>query len=192
MTIVNKIKELREKYPYKTALVDITTGDKLTFSHMDIKSDRICTYFEKSGFRKGDKVVIFMPVGVEFYLILLAILKMGLIAVIIDIHTEPEYMNRYCGIVSAEGIITDKMTLLKGILLKNIRKIKKKISYKKMIENSENLPVFKRKKPKKYEKEEKEIDENTPALISFTDKNIENPKIVVKTHGFFIEQYNIL
>lgn len=195
MTIINKIKELREKYPYKTALVDIKTGNKLTFSHMDIKSDRICTYFEKNGFKKGDKIVIFMPIGLEFYLTLMAIFKMGLVAVIMEADKEMECVDRYCGAVSAEGILADRITLFKGILLKNIRKIKKKINYKKMIESSETLPVIVKKKPKKYEKEEKEINENSPALIKFTDITDIGEKIfktVMGTHGFLFGQYNVL
>ena len=42
MTIISKIKELKEKYPEKAALIDVKTGSRITFSQIDDKSDRIC------------------------------------------------------------------------------------------------------------------------------------------------------
>ena len=47
MTIISKIKELREKYPEKTALIDVKTGSRVTFSQIDDKSDRICIYLKE-------------------------------------------------------------------------------------------------------------------------------------------------
>ena len=46
MTIISKIKELREKYPEKAALIDVKTGSRVTFSQID-DSDRICIYLKK-------------------------------------------------------------------------------------------------------------------------------------------------
>ena len=66
MTIADKIKELKDRHPYKTALVDLKTGDKANFNHIDVKSDKICTYLENKGFKKGDKIVVFVPIGVGF------------------------------------------------------------------------------------------------------------------------------
>ena len=35
MTIISKMKELREKYPDKVALIDVKTGSEVTFSQID-------------------------------------------------------------------------------------------------------------------------------------------------------------
>ncbi len=192
MMITDKIKELKEKCPYKTALVDIKTKNKITFSQMDIRSDKICTYFEKKGLKKGDKIVIFIPIGVEFYLILTAILKMGMQAVFIDPYADTEYINKCCETVSPEGIVGSGKTILKGFFLKGIRKIRKKINYVKMLEQAEGLPPMKKKKIKKYERIEEQINEKTPALISFTNENTDFPKVITKTQGFLLGQYNVL
>ena len=132
MTIISKMKELREKYPERTALIDEKKGNKITFSEFDDKSDRIYSYLKEKKFRKRDKVVVFVPIGIEFYLILTAIFKMGLQAVFIDPYAGIEHINRCCEMISPEGIIGSGKTLLKGFFLKGIRKIGKKINYEKL------------------------------------------------------------
>ncbi len=185
MTIISKMKELKDKYPEKTALIDVKTGSKITFREFDAKSDRICSYLKGKKFRKGDKVVVFVPIGIEFYLILTAIFKMGLQAVFIDPYAGIEHINRCCEMISPEGIIGSGKTLLKGFFLKGIRKIGKKINYEKIIEKAEKTKVT-------NNIEYEEIDENTPALISFTSGSTGFPKIITRTHGFLLGQHNVL
>ena len=185
MTIISKMKELREKYPERTALIDEKKGNKITFSEFDDKSDRIYSYLKEKKFRKRDKVVVFVPIGIEFYLILTAIFKMGLQAVFIDPHAGIEHINRCCEMISPEGIIGSGKTLLKGFFLKGIRKIGKKINYEKIIEESEKTKIT-------NNIEYEEIDENTPALISFTSGSTGFPKIIMRTHGFLLGQHNVL
>ncbi len=52
MTIIDKMKELKKQYPDKTALFDLKTGNKLTFSEIDEKSDKICSYLKKKRIKK--------------------------------------------------------------------------------------------------------------------------------------------
>ena len=163
MTIISKIKELREKYPEKAALIDVKTGSRVTFSQIDDKSDRICIYLKEKKFRKGDKIVVFVPIGIEFYLILMAIFKMGLQAVFIDPYAGLEHINRCCEMISPEGIIGSGKTLLKGFFLKGIRKIDKKINYMKMIKETEKITSI-------NNLEFKEINEN---LKNQLDKSME-------------------
>lgn len=185
MTIISKMKELKDKYPEKTALIDTKTGSKITFREFDAKSDRICSYLKGKKFRKGDKVVVFVPIGIEFYLILTAIFKMGLQAVFIDPYAGIEHINRCCEMISPEGIIGSGKTLLKGFFLKGIRKIGKKINYEKIMKEAEIISFT-------NVMEDKEINENTPALISFTSGSTGFPKIIMRTHGFLLGQHNVL
>ena len=191
MTIVDKIKELRSLYPDKTALFDLNTGKKITFTQIDEKSNYVCDYLRKKNFKKGDKIVVFIPIGVEFYLILTAIFKMGLQAVFIDPYAGIEHINKCCEMISPDGIIGSRKTLLKGFFLKGIRKIGKKINYIKMMEHSEKLSIYEKNKNQKIIQNEK-IDGSTPALISFTSGSTGFPKIIMRTHEFLLGQHNVL
>ena len=191
MTIIDKIKDLRKQYPDNTALFDLKTGNKITFTQIDTKSDEICRYLIQKGFQKGNKIVVFVPIGIEFYLILTAIFKMGLQAVFIDPYAGIEHINKCCKMISPDGIIGSGKTLLKGFFLKGIRKIGKKINYIKMMEHSEKLSIYEKNKNQKKIQNEK-IDGNTPALISFTSGSTGFPKIIMRTHEFLLGQHNVL
>ena len=191
MTIIDKIKDLRKQYPDNTALFDLKTGNKITFTQIDTKSDEICRYLIQKGFQKGNKIVVFVPIGIEFYLILTAIFKMGLQAVFIDPYAGIEHINKCCEMISPDGIIGSGKTLLKGFFLKGIRKIGKKINYIKMMEHSEKLSTYKKNKNQKKIQNEK-IDGSTPALISFTSGSTGFPKIIMRTHEFLLGQHNVL
>lgn len=191
MTIIDKIKDLRKQYPDNTALFDLKTGNKITFTQIDTKSDEICSYLTQKGFKKGNKIVVFVPIGIEFYLILTAIFKMGLQAVFIDPYAGIEHINKCCEMISPDGIIGSGKTLLKGFFLKGIRKIGKKINYIKMMEHSEKLSTYKKNKNQKKIQNEK-IDGSTPALISFTSGSTGFPKIIMRTHEFLLGQHNVL
>mgnify|MGYP000859930208 FL=1 len=180
MTIVDKIKELRSLYPDKTALFDLNTGKKVTFTQIDEKSNYVCDYLRKKNFKKGDKIVVFIPIGVEFYLILTAIFKMGIQAAFIDPYAGIEHINKCCEMISPDGIIGSMKTLLKGFFLKGIRKIGKKINYIKVMKYSEKFLI------------NEKIEENTPALISFTSGSTGFPKIIMRTHKFLLGQHNVL
>ena len=191
MTIIDKIKDLRKQYPDNTALFDLKTGNKITFTQIDTKSDEICSYLIQKGFEKGNKIVVFVPIGIEFYLILTAIFKMGLQAVFIDPYAGIEHINKCCEMISPDGIIGSGKTLLKGFFLKGIRKIGKKINYIKMMEHSKKLSIYEKNKNQKIIQNEK-IDGNTPALISFTSGSTGFPKIIMRTHEFLLGQHNVL
>ena len=180
MTIVDKIKELRSLYPDKTALFDLNTGKKVTFTQIDEKSNYVCDYLRKKNFKKGDKIVVFIPIGVEFYLILTAIFKMGIQAVFIDPYAGIEHINKCCEMISPDGIIGSRKTLLKGFFLKGIRKIGKKINYIKVMKYSEKFLI------------NEKIEEDTLALISFTSGSTGFPKIIMRTHKFLLGQHNVL
>ena len=191
MTIIDKIKDLRKQHPDNTALFDLKTGNKITFTQIDTKSDEICSYLIQKGFEKGNKIVVFVPIGIEFYLILTAIFKMGLQAVFIDPYAGIEHINKCCEMISPDGIIGSGKTLLMGCFWKGIRKIGKKIKYIKMLEHSEILSTYEKNKNQKIIQNEK-IDGSTPALISFTSGSTGFPKIIMRTHEFLIGQHNVL
>ena len=182
MTIIDKIREVKSKFPNKTAIIDLKNNTEATFSQIDTQSEAVYNYLKKNNFSKGDKVVLFVPISLKFYIILIGILKMGMQVVFIDPYAKINHINKCCEMISPNAIIGSKKVLFLGNFLKEIRKIPIKIDYKNILKDSKYHEIS----------DDYEISKDTPALISFTSGSTGFPKIIMRTHGFLLGQHNVL
>jgi long-chain acyl-CoA synthetase len=77
-----------QRYPGKTALV--FEEQKLTYSQIDRDCNRLANALLDSGVRRGDRVVICLPTGVDAVLAIFATLKAGAVFVIVNHTTKSE------------------------------------------------------------------------------------------------------
>ena len=56
----------------------------VSFAALNERVDAVVSSFEKNGLRPGDKVLIAVPLSIETYVIMLAILKAGLVVMFVD------------------------------------------------------------------------------------------------------------
>ncbi|EDS37635.1 AMP dependent coa ligase [Culex quinquefasciatus] len=73
-----------EKYPNNEAIVSCHQAQRLTYSDVLEKVDRIAASFYQLGLKKGDRVGIWAPNGTQFYLSTLAAARAGMISVVIN------------------------------------------------------------------------------------------------------------
>ena len=75
-----EVDKFAEAAPDRTAVYCVSPDDKvqkLTYSELRKKSNRLANGFVKSGITKGKRVLVLLPRGVEPYVIYLALLKVG-------------------------------------------------------------------------------------------------------------------
>lgn len=107
MTITDKLKGLKSEYPEKIALVDLRNRREASFSEIDTESERAASYLRNAGFKEGDRIILFIPVSIDFYIVLLALFKMGIQAVFIDPYAGISHINKCSSLISPKGIIGD-------------------------------------------------------------------------------------
>ncbi len=86
------LKKTQEKYPYKRAVVYPAGRDKkgrvlysqLTFTQLEEQSDQLAFGLERIGISRGTRTVLMVTPGIEFFLIIFAMLKVGAVPVIVD------------------------------------------------------------------------------------------------------------
>jgi len=66
------------KHGDKTALVDAVTDDKLTYNELLSKARKLAAFFHKRGYRKGDKLALHVPNCIEYQVIILGGLAIGM------------------------------------------------------------------------------------------------------------------
>ena len=71
-----------EKYPQRIAI--IYKNKEITFGQLSDEVQRTAAYFTQKGIRKGDRVLVFVPMSINLYRIVLALFSMGTTAVFLD------------------------------------------------------------------------------------------------------------
>lgn len=77
-----------EKYPGKTALV--AGGERYTYADVDAMASRVAAALEASGFRRGDRAVVFLDNSLEAVVSLFGVLKAGGVFVMVNPSMKAE------------------------------------------------------------------------------------------------------
>ena len=96
MTIYTNISlgltKAKEKYPHKRAVVYPEGRDKkgrvsysqMTFTQLDQQSDKLAFGLEKIGIIRGTRTILMVPPGMDFFITIYAMLKVGAVPVVVD------------------------------------------------------------------------------------------------------------
>ncbi|MBU2480697.1 MAG: AMP-binding protein [Proteobacteria bacterium] len=92
INISDGLKKTQEKHPYKRAVVYPHKRDKngrvtysqMTFTQLEQQSDRLAFGLEKIGITRGVRTVLMVTPGMEFFVIIFAMLKVGAVPVVVD------------------------------------------------------------------------------------------------------------
>lgn len=177
--IVSLVIKNAEKYPEKAALIE---GNKqISYSELVLDVKKIAKTLKQNNILKGDRVLIFVPMSIELYKIVLAVFYVGAIAVFVDSWADKVRIENATKTAACKGFIGISRSVLL-LKLKEIRNIPVKlfVGINKLISESEELPEI------------ENVDYNDTALITFTTGSTGIPKGANRTHGFLYEQHKVL
>ncbi|EHQ30282.1 AMP-binding protein [Mucilaginibacter paludis] len=165
--------EAAKKHPLKTAI--IAQGKRIHFGGLAAEVERTAQYFLKKGIGKGDRVLVFVPMGVNLYRIVLALFKIGATAVFLDEWVSKQRMEECCKVAQCKAFIGIAKARILAFLSAELRKIPIKlgVGYK---EAGPKMPI------------PVTTTEDT-ALITFTTGSTGTPKAALRTHGFLYHQF---
>lgn len=202
MTIYTNIalglKQTQEKYPHKRAVVYPQGRDKhgrvlysqITFSQLEKESDRLAFGLERIGISRGARTILMVPPGMEFFIIIFAMFKVGAVPVVVDPGMGIDRMLQCLNQGKPKAFIgIEKAHLLRKL----------KPSYFKSVKHW--VTVGKRWFWGGYTLDQLMTDTHTPypiaqttrnetAAIAFTTGSTGPAKGVIYTHGNFEAQIN--
>jgi acyl-CoA synthetase (AMP-forming)/AMP-acid ligase II len=176
MNITTLFHDAAKKFPQHFALIHQT--QILTYSEFEERITETAAYFTHKGIAKGDRVLVFVPMSIDLYRILLALLEIGAVAVLLDEWVSRERMELCCRIAKCKGFIAPPKIRVLSFLSKEIRSIPIKLSIKGRVPG-QNINIM-------------QCSEEDSALITFTTGSTGIPKAADRSHGFLKQQFTAL
>jgi len=163
------------KYPDKIALVE--QGNAIRYHELALEVRHTAAYFENKGIAPGDRVLVFIPMGIQLYRVVLALFYLGATAVFLDEWSDRRRLDNCCKIADCKAFVGHWKAHLLRLLSSQIRRIPIKLTLKYSREDLSTLAA---------------TDEQAAALITFTTGSTGTPKAAVRTHAFLLEQFKAL
>jgi len=141
-------------------------GEAISYDQLALRSGRLAASLRQQGVRRGDRVLVALPVGIELYLAIAALWRLGAVIVF------PEPAMGFAGVRRAVEIAAPSAVLVGGVyrllpLLVPQLWGTRRLSFA----AAEGDPL-------------EALGPEHPALISFTSGSTGRPKAIVRSHGF--------
>lgn len=160
----------------------------LTYEELHRASSSIAAQLRQSGLQPGAHVLIFHPVSIELYAVLLGIFRLGLTAVFVDPGQTREFMASCCRLVKPGAFIGSPRAHLLRLLCGEVRRIPRRFHTGGLVPGSQKLVLNSRAGdiPPVVEQDA------APALVTFTSGSTGAPKGIARSHAFLMAQHAAL
>lgn len=188
MTIGDRLSQQVRERPGAPALVDDRAGRVLTFAELDNEVGRAAAWLQSLGLRRGQAVLVFVPMSADLYVALLALFRLGAVALFLDPSAGRAHLEQCCARWAPDALLAIPKAHLLRLTSPALRRIPLKISL--------GLPLpGARRWPSRWGERNLEGSPAEPAdaaLVTFTSGSTGVPKAAVRTHAFLLAQYHAL
>lgn len=161
----------------------------LSFADLDAASAQAAGLLRAGGLAPGDGVLVLLPMSADLYVALLAVLRLGMVALILDPSGGREHIERCCALYPPQALIAGARAHLLRLLCPALRRIRHKISVGVPVPGAVSWERIGRTPPLPMVHV---CDPTTPALLTFTSGSTGRPKAAVRSHGFLRAQHHAL
>jgi acyl-coenzyme A synthetase/AMP-(fatty) acid ligase len=188
MNAIELLRSRAAEFPDAPAIIDARCGRSRVFSFSELEraSARAAGLLHAAGLRPGDGVLVLLPMSADLYIALLAIFRLGMVALILDPSAGRDHTERCCALYPPQALIASTRAHLLRLCSPALRRIPCKVSVGFPVPGAvswrhiDRTPAFPTTHP---------CDPATPALLTFTSGSTGRPKAAVRSHGFLLAQY---
>lgn len=175
--IIDLFYEAAAAHPGKIAIIE--KQQQISFSVLEQEVKLTAAYFLQKGIKTGDRVLVFVPMSIDLYRIVLSLFHIGATAVFLDEWVSKQRMEESCKVAQCHAFIGIQKARIFTFFSGELRKIPIKlgVGYSKKqvhtIAKADALP-------------------QDTALITFTTGSTGIPKAAKRTHEILYNQFAAL
>lgn len=191
MNIAEVFLEQAGRRPNDVAIVDYRRGERrqMSFRELNEATARTAALFARAGLRAGDAVLIFQPMSAELYVTLIAIFRLGLVAMFLDPSAGRRHIERCCAMHPPRAWVATPRAHWLRLVSAPLRRIPIKYSTGMALPGAAALTTAARLPPLTLVAPG---GQEAPALLTFTSGSTGAPKAALRTHGFLLAQHRVL
>ena len=177
--------------PHTPAILDTHHGrDRVTtFAELELAAARGAALLWSAGLRAGDPVLVFQPMSVELYAVLIAIFRLGLVPMFVDPSAGRAHLEQCCAITPPAAFIGSPRAHLLRLLSPALRRIPRHFVVGPALPGAQPWSAAAQCAPHASIYTPKPDDS---ALITFTSGSTGQPRTAVRSHAFLLAQYRVL
>lgn len=175
MNIVNLFLSASERYPNNVAIIE--KDKQISYAELSKGVQETAAYFASMGVKSGDRVLVFVPMSIDLYRVVLALFYIGATAVFLDEWVSKKRLEVCCKLADCKGFIGVFKARVFAFFSSELRQIPIKLSMSKQFSNVHD-PL--------------DVPLSQTALITFTTGSTGIPKAADRTHEFLKEQFDAL
>ncbi len=175
--------------PNALAIADPRQSKTLTFAELNDAAQRAATLLKRSHLQFGDAALVFQPMSADLYVTILALFKLGMVAMFVDPSAGIAHLERCCQLYPPQALIASSKAHLLRLRSASLRRIPHKFAI--------GIPVpgaipWSRAYACVPDPTLATCAPDHPALITFTSGSTGQPKAAVRSHQFLQIQHRVL
>lgn len=190
MNILSILSEHARRWPDRPALV--MAGESITYSGLRERTDRASAGLRSQGLRPGDRAIVMIPMSIDLYVGMLALLDLGAIAVFVDPWIGWRQIAAFAAFAEPRAYLGVPRSHVLRLFSGQLRSIPVTVTT-----GGRLGPVPARRTLAEIEEPPGDgvvhpVQADDPALITFTSGSSGEPKGANRTHGFLLAQHRAL
>lgn len=195
MNVLSVLRDVAARVPDRPALIAPAPDGgsrQITFAGLRGRIDRAAAGLRRLGLQPEERVIVMIPMSIDLYVALLAVLQIGAVAVFVDPWIGVRQIAAFAAFAEPRAWIGVPRSHLLRLFSSGLRAIPLTVTT-----GFRLGPLPARRTLAELEKEPGDglihpVNPDSPALITFTSGSSGEPKGANRTHGFLLAQHRAL